>query len=276
MKTGNYDVLFAEGGKPVKMWTQGVAVDAESKAQLLNAAKLPFIYKWIAVMPDVHTGKGATVGSVIPTKGAIIPAAVGVDIGCGMMAVAHHAERLGPAGQPRAASAAQSRRAVPHGRTPAAATRARGIRRTPVPSRPGATCTRASGRICAKHPKLAKTNHLNHLGTLGTGNHFIEVCLDEEERVWFMLHSGSRGVGNAIGSLLHRARQGGHAALVREPPRPGSGLLPGRHRALRRLRRGGGVGAGLRPDEPRGDDGERCCRRCAAPLRSRSRRRWRR
>ena len=86
MKTGNYDVLFTEGARPIKMWTQGVAVDEESKAQLRNAAKLPFIFKWIAVMPDVHAGKGATVGSVIPTKGAIIPAAVGVDIGCGMLA----------------------------------------------------------------------------------------------------------------------------------------------------------------------------------------------
>ncbi len=87
MKTGNYDVLQEGNSVPVKMWTQGVPVEEEAKKQLLNAANLPFIYKWMAAMPDVHLGKGATIGSVIPTKGAIIPAAVGVDIGCGMIAV---------------------------------------------------------------------------------------------------------------------------------------------------------------------------------------------
>ncbi len=84
----SYDVITREeGGAPVKMWTRGVPVDEPSKRQLLNTASMPFIYKWLAVMPDVHYGKGSTIGSVIPTKGAIIPAAVGVDIGCGMMAV---------------------------------------------------------------------------------------------------------------------------------------------------------------------------------------------
>jgi tRNA-splicing ligase RtcB len=200
MKTGNYDVLFAEGARPIKMWTQGVAVDEESKAQLRNAAKLPFIYKWIAVMPDVHAGKGATVGSVIPTKGAIIPAAVGVDIGCGMMA-----SRTTLSGSDLPDSLAGMRsaieRAVPHGRTLG--------RDKGAWDAPHARAVEAWGElhprfqaICTKYPKLAKTNNLNHLGTLGTGNHFIEVCLDQEDRVWFMLHSGSRGVGNAIGSLF--------------------------------------------------------------------------
>src|SRR3990167_769608 len=87
MKTGHYDVIDVPAGRPIKMWTQGVPVEPEAQKQLINTAHLPFIYKWLAVMPDVHLGKGATIGSVIPTKGAIIPAAVGVDIGCGMILV---------------------------------------------------------------------------------------------------------------------------------------------------------------------------------------------
>src|SRR3954470_23498426 len=86
MKNENYDVMHIEGGRHVKMWTKGVPVEESAKQQLANTAKMPFIYKHIAVMPDVHLGKGSTIGSVIPTLGAIIPAAVGVDIGCGMMA----------------------------------------------------------------------------------------------------------------------------------------------------------------------------------------------
>src|SRR5678810_1294769 len=87
MSEKSYDVIANERGVPIKAWTRGVQVEEMAKQQLLNVAKLPFVYKWVAAMPDVHWGVGATVGSVIPTKGAIIPAAVGVDIGCGMMAV---------------------------------------------------------------------------------------------------------------------------------------------------------------------------------------------
>src|SRR5207244_2174303 len=87
MSEHTYNVFAPEHGVPIKAWTKGVPLEDEARKQLLNAAQLPFIYKWIAAMPDVHWGIGATVGSVIPTKGAIIPAAVGVDIGCGMMAV---------------------------------------------------------------------------------------------------------------------------------------------------------------------------------------------
>src|SRR5579859_6456084 len=83
----NYNVLSSEKGVPIKAWTKGVPLEDQARAQLLNVAQLPFIFKWVAAMPDVHWGIGATVGSVIPTRGAIIPAAVGVDIGCGMMAV---------------------------------------------------------------------------------------------------------------------------------------------------------------------------------------------
>src|SRR5499425_1715957 len=87
MANTRYNLIEVENGVPVKAWTKGVKLEDEAKKQLLNVAQLPFVYKWVAAMPDVHWGIGATVGSVIPTKGAIIPAAVGVDIGCGMMAV---------------------------------------------------------------------------------------------------------------------------------------------------------------------------------------------
>src|SRR4030081_810271 len=87
MSEPTYNVIVPEKGAPIKAWTKGVQLEDQARQQLLNVAQLPFIFKWVAAMPDVHWGVGATVGSVIPTKGAIIPAAVGVDIGCGMMAV---------------------------------------------------------------------------------------------------------------------------------------------------------------------------------------------
>src|SRR5688572_29663281 len=86
----NYTVIGSEHGRPgvpIKAWTRGVPVEAAAERQLKNVASLPFVFKWVAVMPDVHWGVGATVGSVIPTRGAIVPAAVGVDLGCGMMAL---------------------------------------------------------------------------------------------------------------------------------------------------------------------------------------------
>ncbi|KVQ64000.1 RNA-splicing ligase RtcB [Burkholderia ubonensis] len=198
----DYQVMELAHGKPVKMWTTGVAVEEDAREQLRNTARMPFIFKHVAVMPDVHLGKGSTIGSVIPTKGAIIPAAVGVDIGCGMMAAR---TTLTAANLPDSLAGLRSaiERAVPHGRAPG--------RRDP-----GAWGNRAPQRvdemwkellpgfqrIVDKYPKLEKTNNYVHLGTLGTGNHFIEVCVDENDSVWFMLHSGSRGVGNAIGSLF--------------------------------------------------------------------------
>ena len=86
MTEANFEFQPVEGGVPIKMWTRGVTVDDKARAQLMRAAQMPFVFKHVAVMPDVHVGIGATIGSVIPTKGAVIPAAVGVDIGCGMMA----------------------------------------------------------------------------------------------------------------------------------------------------------------------------------------------
>ena len=117
MSETTYNVLMPpEKGVPVKAWTKGVPLEDQARKQLLNAAQLPFVFKWIAAMPDVHWGIGATVGSVIPTKGAIIPAAVGVDIGCGMMAVktSLNARDL-PDNLKGIRSAIET--AVPHGRT---------------------------------------------------------------------------------------------------------------------------------------------------------------
>ena len=192
-----------EGGAPVKMWTRGVAVDEKARDQLSRAARMPFIFKHVAVMPDVHVGIGATVGSVIPTKGAVIPAAVGVDIGCGMMAArtSLHASDL-PDNLEGIRSAIE--KAVPHGRDVGRGKRDTGSWGNPPPEIVDAWATLAARfkRIVDKYPKLEKTNNLVHLGTLGTGNHFIELCLDETDRVWVMLHSGSRGVGNAIGTFF--------------------------------------------------------------------------
>ena len=196
-----YDVMQTSSGL-VKMWTRGVPVEDDAREQLRRLADMPFVHKWVAVMPDVHWGMGATIGSVIPTAHAIIPAAVGVDLGCGMMAVktSLRAEHL-PDNLHAVRSAIEA--AVPHGRLEGA--------RDPgawadapdaVRAVWGASLAADFDRISAKHPKIAKSNHLAHLGTLGTGNHFIELCLDEAGAVWVMLHSGSRGVGNRIGSYF--------------------------------------------------------------------------
>lgn len=201
--TENYDFQQVEGGVPIKMWTRGVPVDDKARDQLSRAARMPFIYKHVAAMPDVHVGIGATVGSVIPTKGAIIPAAVGVDIGCGMMA-ARTSLMASDLPDNLEGVRAAIERAVPVGRKVGRGDRDTGSWGDPPPAIVEAWATLAErfGKIVAKYPKLAKTNNVTHLGTLGTGNHFIEVCLDTEQRVWVMLHSGSRGVGNAIGTFF--------------------------------------------------------------------------
>lgn len=203
MTETGFEYKHVEGGVPIKMWTRGVPVDDKARDQLSRAAKMPFIFKHVAAMPDVHVGIGATVGSVIPTKGAVIPAAVGVDIGCGMMAartslMAHDL----PDNLEKIRSAIEQ--AVPHGRDVGRGKRDKGSWGSPPAAIVDAWAQLVSrfDRICAKYPRLKNTNNLVHLGTLGTGNHFIELCLDQEARVWIMLHSGSRGVGNAIGTFF--------------------------------------------------------------------------
>tara|TARA_R110002049_G_C9092905_1_gene556434 strand:- start:93 stop:1316 length:1224 start_codon:yes stop_codon:yes gene_type:complete len=187
-------------GSPIKHWTKGVLLDDRAREQLHNIASLPFIHKHVAAMPDVHWGMGATIGSVIATKGAIVPAAVGVDIGCGMMAYqttlkAHdlpdnlHALRC------------DIEKNIPHGRTDNGGRNDKGAQIGLNPSDEIRWKRLSSGydSILAKHPKAKAFNTYQHMGTLGTGNHFIEICLDEFDNVWVMLHSGSRGVGNKIG-----------------------------------------------------------------------------
>jgi tRNA-splicing ligase RtcB (3'-phosphate/5'-hydroxy nucleic acid ligase) len=191
----NYKFIKTEGA-PIKAWINGVPVEPEAEAQLRNMAALPFIYKHVAVMPDVHLGKGATVGSVIPTKGAIVPAAVGVDIGCGMCAAMTDlvANDL-PDSLIDVRTAIEA--AIPVGpRSHKEVTK-------PADKAWYGKLKEDFGTIDGKHPGLTtKASPAYQLGTLGGGNHFIEVCLDEADRVWVMLHSGSRNVGNRIGSYF--------------------------------------------------------------------------
>ena len=185
--------VLIEQHTPIKIWTDDV--DEQSKRQLANLASLPFIHHHVAAMPDVHVGIGATIGSVIATHKAIIPAAVGVDIGCGMVAC-----RLSLSANELDEKALkgvfdQISRDVPVGR--AIHNNRRAFEEAAQPFAVGL------GRILEKHPMLQKTicgttKWVKQLGTLGGGNHFIELCLDEENQVWVMLHSGSRGIGNAM------------------------------------------------------------------------------
>lgn len=190
-------VIQNDNGNLIKDWSGDL--DEKTLAQLRNTANLPFIHKWVAAMPDTHFGLGATVGSVVPTKGAIIPAAVGVDIGCGMMASRLN---IAPDDIDHAALRALVENTVPVGF-------ARHDR--PVPE--------ASREIAMMHAEfLGLTDRFNvsqkvvnqknadaltkQVGTLGGGNHFIEFCEDENGEMWLMLHSGSRGIGNQIGQYF--------------------------------------------------------------------------
>ena len=196
---GIQKILNAEAhyGVPVKIFTNDI--DSESIEQLKKMAQLQFIYSHIAVMPDVHVGKGATVGSVIPTKNAIIPAAVGVDIGCGMNAV-----RLNLKASQLPDNLAPLRHAierkVPVGFELHKQIKAKASSIIPLEKR--------LQPIIQKHPGLVRmlrkfdATWQKQLGTLGGGNHFIELCLDENQDVWIMLHSGSRGLGNVIGTYF--------------------------------------------------------------------------
>jgi tRNA-splicing ligase RtcB len=184
-----------EGRVPVKVYTG--ELEAAARQQLVNISALPIVHHHVAAMPDVHLGIGATVGSVIPTVKAIIPAAVGVDIGCGMMAarLSLTANDLAEKELLKVFSAIE--REVPVGfgqhrdaRTHAVKPFQRGLK-----------------KVLEKHPGVQKrvgkhSSWTHQMGTLGGGNHFIELCLDEEGHAWVMLHSGSRGIGNAIGTYF--------------------------------------------------------------------------
>jgi len=193
-------------GMPVKVWTD--QIDDNAILQLENMSQLPFIHKHIAAMPDVHWGMGATIGSVIPSKGAVVPAAVGVDLGCGMMAVQTSltANNL-PDNLHQIRCDIEA--AVPHGRSDNGGKNdVGGFQEFNPHMNQWLNLADRYDAIIDKHPKAKAYNTWGHLGTLGGGNHFIEVCLDESGSVWVMLHSGSRGVGNKIGSyFIQKAKE---------------------------------------------------------------------
>lgn len=195
-----------KGRVPVKVWTRDI--EPEAIQQLLNVASLPIVHGHIAAMPDVHAGIGATVGSVIPTRQAIIPAAVGVDIGCGMNAVRTSLNAADLPDNLRGLRLAIEA-AVPVGFNQHAASRMRGS----ALQRVGRVLNDRLDRIVGKHPGVMKMQRrfnetwLCQIGTLGGGNHFIELCLDEAGQVWIMLHSGSRGIGNVLGRYFIAAAQ---------------------------------------------------------------------
>ncbi len=223
-----YETIETSKGVPIKAWTRGVGIEESARRQLINTAQLPIIHGHLAVMPDVHWGMGATIGSVIPTLGAIVPAAVGVDIGCGMCATRTSlvASDLPDDLKPMRLAI---ERAVPHGRT----TRGRDKGSWhDVPKRVSNLWTthleKGFSALTDRYKTLKNTNNLKHLGTLGGGNHFVEVCLDEEDRVWFMLHSGSRGVGNRIASVfIEKARKDMESVVGNLPDRDLSYLTEG-------------------------------------------------
>lgn len=203
----NYELINSTGA-PIKAWTKGVYVEEKAKQQLRNLASLPFIHHHVAVMPDVHWGMGATVGSVIATKNAIIPAAVGVDIGCGMAAQKTSLKASDLPDNLLGLRAAIEER-IPHGRTDNGGRNDKGSWQQ-LSDNLAEKVKKTSALldelkpITEKHPKLqqAADRAIYHAGTLGTGNHFVEICLDEQDFVWVMLHSGSRGIGNRIGTYF--------------------------------------------------------------------------
>lgn len=202
-----------EGSAPVKVWTTDI--EESALKQLHNLSTLPFIHRHVAVMPDVHWGMGSTVGSVIPTIKAIVPAAVGVDIGCGMVA---HKLNIRPDQLPDSLAAVRSaiEAAVPHGRTDEGGRNDRGTWGEKSPDSVDREWLRLSQDprftyLLEDQPKVLRQQGQGprQLGTLGTGNHFVELCLDKEDGVWLMLHSGSRGIGNRIGTyFIEQAKKG--------------------------------------------------------------------
>ena len=163
------------------------SIEPQAKNQLENISELPFIFHHVAVMPDCHLGKGATVGSVIATKGAIIPAAVGVDVGCGMIAV-----RTKFFAKDLPDNLDQVRQGIER-RIPLGA----GAGNNKLTKTASERIEQLNAEATQDYDKVDK-NWKMALGTLGSGNHFIEICLDENDQVWVVLHSGSRGIGNRL------------------------------------------------------------------------------
>jgi tRNA-splicing ligase RtcB len=229
MSANQYEVMNVEDGHHVKLWTRGVPIEDAAKQQLANTARMPFVFRHLAAMPDVHLGIGATVGSVLATQGAIIPAAVGVDIGCGMMAI-QTMLTAGDLPDSLAGVRSQIERAVPHGFVTIPGRSTKGA----WAIAPNSVVTRWRGLaarlepIETKYPRLKPKKPQDQLGTLGGGNHFIEICLDTEQTVWVMLHSGSRGIGNLIGqTFIDLARQDMQRHFINLPDRDLAYLVEG-------------------------------------------------
>jgi len=192
-----------------RLWTGDMEVEPDAIEQIRNVTRLPILAGAVVVMPDVHLGKGATVGTVIATRAAIVPAAVGVDIGCGMLAVKTD---LAAGDLPESLSRlrAQIERDVPVGVNFHAQPLA------PAGSPEALTLGDRMKKLERRFPKLRILDEMGRfneprmwrqLGSLGGGNHFVEICLDAEGAVWIMLHSGSRNVGNMIGQCaMHMAK----------------------------------------------------------------------
>ena len=200
-----FEVIDAGDGKIVKAWKKGVPFEDAAIEQLKKTAQMPFVFRHVAAMADCHVGVGATIGTVLPTKGACIPSAVGVDLGCGMIAERTSLTRAGFAHIALPGLRLAIEAAVPCGRT-----------NNGGPGDCGAWGTvpldiqciwdtqfaESYAAMCEKHPGMKARNTVTQLGTLGTGNHFIELSEDEQGFVWIVLHSGSRGLGNKIGTYF--------------------------------------------------------------------------
>lgn len=200
-----FEVIDAGNGKIVKVWNQGISIEEKAMQQIKNTASLPFVFKYVAVMPDAHFGMGSTVGTVLPTIGAVVPAAVGVDIGCGMLAIKTDVNKEYFECYDLKEIRKTIEEAVPAGRTNDGGKGDRGAWSI-IPQYVQTTWNdqfeKDYEKLCEKHPGARAKNTVNQLGTLGTGNHFIELCEDEQNHVWIVLHSGSRGMGNRIGSYF--------------------------------------------------------------------------
>lgn len=210
---------------PIYAWTRGVELEETARVQLQSIANMPFIHHHVAVMPDVHWGMGSTVGSVIPTKGAIIPASVGVDIGCGMLATRLEGvtiENL-PDNLSSVRAAIEQKVPVGFGKHKTGTVEIRGQDNEFIKW------------VRDNHPKLGsrRKNTLEEIvstqfGTLGGGNHFIELCVDTDDRVWIMLHSGSRGIGNIIGQyFIELAREDMRRHFINLPDKDLAYLIEG-------------------------------------------------
>jgi tRNA-splicing ligase RtcB (3'-phosphate/5'-hydroxy nucleic acid ligase) len=202
--------VITKGRFPIKGWFDNIQIEESALQQLVDTSNLPFIYKWVAAMPDCHTGQGATIGSVIPTIGAICPSSVGVDIGCGMIA-AHFPSSI--LGKDKVEANTQSIydeicKAVPHGRTDNGGSNDIGSWRGNPPNlviKYWTSLDSTYRELIGRHPKANSLGAGTHqLGTLGGGNHFIEVSYDENGEIWVVIHSGSRGPGNKFGAYFSK------------------------------------------------------------------------